>query len=93
MNECECPSRDVHDVLHKVTSVGSRSVEKAQEFIDRIAGGDKSIKAFGTYEEVYTDEVNFHLGHFNVYLTVCIRMLTQFTSVSTLNGPTWKSRS
>ena len=39
-------------------SVGSRSVEKAQEFIDRVAGGNKSIKAFGTYEEVYADKVN-----------------------------------
>lgn len=65
MNQYEYPSRDVHDVVHKVTSVGSRSVEKAHEFIDRIAGGDKSIKAFGTYEEVYTDEVFFHLGHFS----------------------------
>ncbi|KDR80599.1 hypothetical protein GALMADRAFT_222193 [Galerina marginata CBS 339.88] len=48
-------TREVHDVVHKVASVGSRSVEKAQEFIDRVAGGDKSIKAFGTYEEVYAD--------------------------------------
>ncbi|PPQ91465.1 hypothetical protein CVT25_013722 [Psilocybe cyanescens] len=44
-------TRDVHDVVHKVASVGSRSVEKAQEFIDRVAGGDKSIKGFGSYEE------------------------------------------
>lgn len=49
-------SRDVHDVVHKVASVGSRSVEKAQEFIDRVAGGDKSIKGFGSYEEVYADK-------------------------------------
>ncbi|KAF4610701.1 hypothetical protein D9613_006915 [Agrocybe pediades] len=44
-------TRGVDDVVHKVASVGSRSVEKAQEFINRLAGGDKSIKAFGTYEE------------------------------------------
>lgn len=53
--------------MHKVTSVGSRSVEKAQEFVDRIAGGDKSIKAFGTYEEVYTDEVFFLFFNFNFF--------------------------
>ncbi|KAG6891237.1 hypothetical protein C0995_008489 [Termitomyces sp. Mi166 len=50
-------SRDVHDVVHKVAAVGSRSVEKAQQFIDTIAGGDKSIKAYGTYDEVYVDKV------------------------------------
>ncbi|KAH9479521.1 D-xylose 1-dehydrogenase (NADP(+)) [Psilocybe cubensis] len=49
-------TRGVHDVVHKVASVGSRSVEKAKEFIDRLTGGDKSIKAFGTYEEVYADK-------------------------------------
>jgi hypothetical protein len=56
--------------VHKVTSVGSRSVEKAQKFIDRIAGGDKSIKAFGTYEEVYTNEVCFLFVHLSVSLIV-----------------------
>ena len=45
------------DVVHKVTAVGSRSVAKAQEFIDSSAHGDKSIKAYGTYEEVYADKV------------------------------------
>ncbi|KAJ3517737.1 hypothetical protein NLJ89_g294 [Agrocybe chaxingu] len=49
-------SRDAHDVIHKVAAVGSRSVEKAQEFIDKLTGGDKSIKAFGTYDEVYADK-------------------------------------
>ncbi|KAF8967670.1 hypothetical protein BDZ97DRAFT_1916616 [Flammula alnicola] len=49
-------TRDVHDVVHKVAAVGSRSVAKAQEFIDRVAGGNKSIKAYGTYGEVYTDK-------------------------------------
>jgi hypothetical protein len=69
MNESiRISSRDVHDVVHKVTSVGSRSVEKAHEFIDRIAGGDKSIKAFGTYEEVYTDEVFFRFGPFQLFI-------------------------
>ncbi|PPQ62873.1 hypothetical protein CVT24_006271 [Panaeolus cyanescens] len=48
-------TRGVTDVVHQISSVGSRSVEKAQEFIDKIAAGDKTIKAFGTYEEVYND--------------------------------------
>lgn len=51
--------RDVHDVVHKVVAVGSRSVEKAQEFIDSIAGSDKAIKAYGSYEEVFADKVRF----------------------------------
>ncbi|KAJ7132144.1 hypothetical protein C8R44DRAFT_773159 [Mycena epipterygia] len=49
-------TRDVHDVVHKVVAVGSRSVEKAQEFIGVNAGGDAAIKAFGSYEEVYADK-------------------------------------
>ncbi|KAJ6496809.1 hypothetical protein DFH09DRAFT_1205091 [Mycena vulgaris] len=49
-------TRDVHDVIHKVAAVGSRSVEKAQEFIDLNAGGDATIKAYGSYEEVYADK-------------------------------------
>jgi len=48
-------TRGVNDIIHKVSSVGSRSVEKAQEFIDKFAAGDKGIKAFGSYEEVYND--------------------------------------
>ncbi|EGO20891.1 hypothetical protein SERLADRAFT_351556 [Serpula lacrymans var. lacrymans S7.9] len=48
--------RDVHDVVHKVTAVGSRSVEKAQKFITEYVEGDKSVKAYGTYEEVYADK-------------------------------------
>lgn len=49
-------TRDVHDVVHKVVAVGSRSVEKAQEFIGANTGGDKTVKAYGTYEEVYADQ-------------------------------------
>ena len=47
----------MEDVVHKVTAVGSRDVAKAQEFIGKLAHGDKSIKAYGTYQEVYADEV------------------------------------
>ena len=49
--------RTVGDVIHKVTAIGSRDVTKAQEFIDKHARGDKSVKAYGTYEEVYADKV------------------------------------
>ncbi|KAF7356881.1 NAD(P)-binding protein [Mycena venus] len=49
-------TRDVHDVVHKVVAVGSRKVETAQEFISANAGGDVTIKAYGTYEEVYADK-------------------------------------
>ncbi|KAJ7576891.1 hypothetical protein C8J56DRAFT_971858 [Mycena floridula] len=52
-------TRDVHDVIHKVVAVGSRKVETAQEFIAKVAGGDTSIQAYGTYEEVYADS-NVH---------------------------------
>jgi len=43
-------------VVHKVSAVGSRTTEKAQEFINKSIGGDKSIKAYGTYDEVYADK-------------------------------------
>ncbi|KII87185.1 hypothetical protein PLICRDRAFT_42835 [Plicaturopsis crispa FD-325 SS-3] len=49
-------TRDVHDVVHKVAAVGSRTAQKAQEFIDKLAGGDKSIKAYGSYDEVFADK-------------------------------------
>ncbi|KAL0577517.1 hypothetical protein V5O48_004458 [Marasmius crinis-equi] len=48
-------TRDVQDVAHKIAAVGSRSVDSAQSFIDRILGGDKDIKAYGSYAELYAD--------------------------------------
>jgi hypothetical protein len=48
--------RDVHDVVHKIAAVGSRSVEKAQQFIDEVVK-DKETKPYGTYDEVYQDPV------------------------------------
>ena len=47
--------RGVNDIIHKVTAVGSRSIESAQAFIDANAAGDKSIKAYGSYADVYAD--------------------------------------
>lgn len=52
-----CYRREVRDVVHKVAAVGSRSVESAQKFIDKIAGGDKTINAYGSYAEVFADPV------------------------------------
>ena len=63
MGYASCPltgsySRDVHDVVHKVTAVGSRSVHSAVQFITEHANGDPSIKAYGSYAEVYADNVS-----------------------------------
>ncbi|KAE9394872.1 NAD(P)-binding protein [Gymnopus androsaceus JB14] len=49
-------TRNVHDITHKITAVGSRTLPKAQEFIDTVLGGDKSIKAYGDYEEIWKDD-------------------------------------
>lgn len=49
-------TRGTNDVVHKVTAVGSRSVAKAQKFIDDFVNGDKTVKAYGTYDEVYADK-------------------------------------
>ncbi|KAG8901614.1 hypothetical protein FRC00_006007 [Tulasnella sp. 408] len=47
-------TRDVDDVTHKVTAVGSRDAKKAQEWIDKYITGDAhaEAKAYGSYEEV-----------------------------------------
>ena len=42
-------------MLHKVVAVGSRSIQKAQDFIQEYAPGVQDIKPYGTYEEVYAD--------------------------------------
>ncbi|KAF9499390.1 NAD(P)-binding protein [Pleurotus eryngii] len=49
-------TRGVEDLVHKVAAVGSRTVDKAKEFIATVAGGDKTIKAYGSYAEVYADK-------------------------------------
>ncbi|KAL1746832.1 hypothetical protein HDZ31DRAFT_80968 [Schizophyllum fasciatum] len=51
-------TRSVDDVAHKIVAVGSRSTTKAQEFIDARINGDKSVKAHGSYEEVFADPVS-----------------------------------
>lgn len=49
-------------MVHKVTAVGSRSVAKAQKFINDFVNGDKTVKAYGTYDEVYADKVRESLS-------------------------------
>lgn len=49
--------RDVNDVVHKIVAVGSRSVEKAKEFIDREIKDD-SVKPYGSYDELFADKVS-----------------------------------
>ena len=52
------------DVAHKVVAVGSRSMESAQKFIDEHIKGDKTVKACGSYAEVFADKVG--------YLLICL---------------------
>lgn len=49
-------TRGVTDVAHKLVAVGSRSVAKAQDFISSEAGGDETIKAYGSYDQVFADK-------------------------------------
>ncbi len=50
-------SRDVTDVTHKVVAVGSRTVAKAQEFIDTNIGTEDQAKPYGSYDELYAAKV------------------------------------
>ncbi|GBE86569.1 D-xylose 1-dehydrogenase (NADP(+)) [Sparassis crispa] len=49
-------TRGTEDVVHKVVGVGSRNTQKAQEFIDTYIHGDKSVKAYGTYADLFADK-------------------------------------
>ena len=70
-------SRDVKDVAHKVIAVGSRSVESAQKFIDKLAGPNSDIRACGSYDEVYNSPVRLEslpLGILSTDRRTLIRM-------------------
>ncbi|KAL4072914.1 hypothetical protein V8B97DRAFT_1916838 [Scleroderma yunnanense] len=55
-------SRNVHDVRHKVIAVGSRNLATAEEFANVY---DRSIKAYGSYADVYADKVGTpHTYHY-----------------------------
>lgn len=49
-------SRNVHDVVHKVIAVGSRNLATAEEFVNEYVKCEKSIRAYGSYGEVYADK-------------------------------------
>ncbi|TFK26237.1 NAD(P)-binding protein [Coprinopsis marcescibilis] len=49
-------TRDTRDVAHKVVAVGSRTVESAQAFIDRLIPENDEVKAYGSYDGVFADE-------------------------------------
>ncbi|RPD64412.1 NAD(P)-binding protein [Lentinus tigrinus ALCF2SS1-7] len=49
-------TRGTTDVAHKIIAVGSRSTESAQKFIDAYINGDQSVKAYGSYADVYADK-------------------------------------
>lgn len=49
-------SRNVHDVVHKVIAVGSRNLATAEEFVNEHLKCEKSIRAYGSYGEVYADK-------------------------------------
>lgn len=38
--------------------MGSRSIQKAQDFVDVYASSDPSVKAYGSYKEIYADDVS-----------------------------------
>jgi len=50
-------ARGTHDVAHKVTALGSRTIEGANAFLDKlhIINVDESVKIYGNYAEVYND--------------------------------------
>ncbi|KAK7207387.1 NAD(P)-binding protein [Myxozyma melibiosi] len=49
-------TRDVSDVKHEVVAIGSRSLEKAQKFVDEFAPGQTGIRLYGDYESVLSDK-------------------------------------
>jgi predicted dehydrogenase len=50
-------TRGVTDVKHKIAAVASRDVQKARSFIKENLDDDSSIKAYGSYQELYDDQV------------------------------------
>jgi hypothetical protein len=50
-------TRGVTDVKHKIAAVASRDAQKARSFIKENLDDDSSIKAYGSYQELYDDQV------------------------------------
>lgn len=57
-------TRGVEDVQHKIVAVASRSKENAENFVSKleIGGGDEEVKTYGSYQDLYNDQVS--LLHF-----------------------------
>ncbi|KAI9440550.1 hypothetical protein H4582DRAFT_1474515 [Lactarius indigo] len=48
-------TRGVQDIVHKVTAVGSRNIESASSFVDKLIDADECTKVYGNYSGVYND--------------------------------------
>ncbi|KAK9427519.1 hypothetical protein V1505DRAFT_417456 [Lipomyces doorenjongii] len=48
-------TRGVTDIVHKPIAVSSRSLAKAEKFIADFGNGDKSIRAYGSYADLFSD--------------------------------------
>ncbi|KXN86565.1 Trans-1,2-dihydrobenzene-1,2-diol dehydrogenase [Leucoagaricus sp. SymC.cos] len=89
-------SRGVNDVIHTVVAVGSRNVLTAQEFINAKAGGEKSIKAYGSYDEVFADPVIYigtpHTYHYeNALAAIKARKHVLVEKPATTNAAEFRS--
>jgi hypothetical protein len=50
-------TRDVQDIKHTIVAVASRSKDKASAFIKDVCKVGPGIKAYGSYAELYNDQV------------------------------------
>ena len=57
-------TREASDIKHQVVAVGSRSTDSAKRFVEAtwkeagVTAGQEQVKLYGTYEELYRDEVS-----------------------------------
>lgn len=49
--------RGVQDVIHKVTAVGSRNIDSARSFVEKLIDANERTKTYGDYTGVYNDPV------------------------------------
>lgn len=47
-------TRDTHHVAHKIVAIGSRTVESAKAFVDKMSL-DTDVKTYGSYDEAFAD--------------------------------------
>lgn len=72
-------TRDANDVLHKITAIGSRNIESAQQFYNMLNslpaddpaswgakhGGLDGCHSYGSYEAVYAAQVCLYLSRYS----------------------------